>query len=136
VTIPKGATIESAVLQAAAYQDAWIWVRFTIQAEAAGTCGAFNAGSPPSRRPLTAESGLYDANDQWSANTYYGLGKISNVVQAIVNRSDWQAGNSLCVILHGDGTRWGRKFVYSFEGDAALAPRLLIDYLYAATAAP
>jgi len=50
------------------------------------------------------------------------------VVQEVVNRGDWASGNSLSVILKGTGSAWGRKFVRSYNGSAANAPKLVITY--------
>jgi hypothetical protein len=50
------------------------------------------------------------------------------VVQEVVNRADWQSGNSLSIIVRGTGGAWGRKFVRSYEAGASFAPRLVVTY--------
>src|SRR5258708_9251932 len=53
---------------------------------------------------------------------------MAPVVQGVINRADWQSGHSLSLILTGTGSAWGRKFVTSVDGSAALAPKLVISY--------
>jgi hypothetical protein len=65
---------------------------------------------------------------QWLANTWYSLNETATVVQAVINRPDWQSGNSLSIILKGGGSAWSRKFVTSMNGSATNAPRLVITY--------
>jgi secreted PhoX family phosphatase len=52
-------------------------------------------------------------------------GDISKVIQAIVDRTGWKAGNSLAVMIKGIGTREAE----SFDGDAPKAPMLVVEYL-------
>jgi len=53
---------------------------------------------------------------------------MATVIQAVINRADWSSGNRLSIILRGNGQAWARKFFYSYEGNPALAPRLVIVY--------
>jgi hypothetical protein len=50
------------------------------------------------------------------------------VIQEVVNRGDWANGNSLSVILKGTNGQWGRKYVESYDGTPANAPKLVITY--------
>jgi secreted PhoX family phosphatase len=50
---------------------------------------------------------------------------IAKVIQAIVNRPGWKAGNALAVMIKGVGTREAE----SFDGDAPKAPLLVVEYL-------
>ena len=47
---------------------------------------------------------------------------LAVVLQEIVDRSDWSAGNALALILSGDG----RRVAESYDGTAA--PELVIQY--------
>lgn len=49
---------------------------------------------------------------------------LSALVQEIVDRAGWQAGNDLGFVLSGSGTRTAE----SYEGDASKAPLLHIEY--------
>jgi len=57
------------------------------------------------------------------------LNDIKTIIQEIVNRPDWQAGNTLSIVLRGTASGvWSRKFVKSFEAGASTAPKLVITY--------
>jgi hypothetical protein len=49
---------------------------------------------------------------------------INPIVQEIVDRQEWSSGNSLAVIISGTG----RRSAESFDGDAAGAPVLHVEY--------
>ncbi|MEK7326405.1 MAG: hypothetical protein AAB217_14235, partial [Chloroflexota bacterium] len=67
-------------------------------------------------------------NTQWQSATWYSLDETNLVIQEVVNRADWQSGNSLSVIVKGTGSSWGRKSVGSYNGSATYAPKLVISY--------
>jgi type IV pilus assembly protein PilY1 len=100
----------------------------TIAADAAGNSAAFSSTSKPSQRSLTTATATYTDNTNWSANTWYTSGDLSAVIQELVNRPDWSGGNSLSLILKGNGSAYSRKFIKSYEGGAATAPRIVITY--------
>jgi hypothetical protein len=77
---------------------------------------------------LTTAQVAHSSDVEWQANTWYSLDEMAEVVQEVVNRGDWASGNSLSVILKGTGSAWGRKFVRSYDGAAANAPKLVITY--------
>jgi hypothetical protein len=49
---------------------------------------------------------------------------IKSLVQAVVNKSGWTSGNSMAFFIKGNGTRE----VESYDGDAANAPLLVVQY--------
>jgi hypothetical protein len=51
---------------------------------------------------------------------------LSPVIQEIINQSGWTSGNSLVIIITGGKTV--KRVAESFEGDAAGAPLLHIEY--------
>lgn len=128
VSVPRNATLTSARLQFASSGNQWITIGLTMQAENAANCATFTTASRPSLRTLTTPSVAHSSNANWTINTYYFFENIATVLQPIINRSDWASGNSLCLILKGTGSLWVRKFAHSFEGNPALAPRLIITY--------
>jgi type IV pilus assembly protein PilY1 len=129
VAVPRNAIITSARLEFASPTNSWISIKFTMRSQASGNCTAYSTNSRPSQRTLTTPSVTHQSNQLWLADQYYALNDISPVIQAVVNRGDWTSGNNLCLILKGMGKQWGRKFVYSFDGNPALAPRLVITYV-------
>jgi hypothetical protein len=127
--IPVGAAITSAYLQVYSSQSQWMTYAFSIAADAVGNSAAFSSTSRPSQRTRTTSTVTHSDDVNWAANTWYALDEMKAVVQEVVNRADWQSGNSLSIILKGTGSgTWGRKFVSSFDGNAANAPKLIVSY--------
>lgn len=136
VQIPKGAKINSARLAVQAAGESWIQMRFQIAGENSGNSTAFSSNSRPSQRQLTTNKVLHRSDVKWSANNWYTLDEMNKIIQEIVNRPDWQSGNSISIILKADGSGWGRKFVKSFDAGATTAPKLLVNYDTAGTIQP
>ncbi|MEK7324904.1 MAG: choice-of-anchor Q domain-containing protein, partial [Chloroflexota bacterium] len=133
LTIPPGATITSAHLEVFSSQSQWVSMSMNIAAEAIGDSPTFSTGNLPSQRTLTTQQVSHSSNVQWQASTWYSLNEMGPVVQEVVNRADWQGGNSLSVILKGTGSSWGRKSVTSYDGSTVNAPKLVISYTTGAT---
>ena len=56
--------------------------------------------------------------------------QMDNPVQEVLNRSGWQAGNTLAVMLYDNGTIGDVEFqCYSYEGDLTKRPRLQLNFL-------
>ncbi len=127
VNVPQGTTITSAKLLVYAI-GGWIQMDFIMAAENSGNSAPFSSSSIPSSRPLTNQKITHSSNSSWAANTWIDLNNISGPVQEVVSRADWKAGNSLSVIIKGNGNINGRKFVTSFDGNSNNAPKLLITY--------
>ncbi len=128
VTIPRNATITSARLEVNAASTAWITLGFEFGIEAAASSAAFSAASLPSARTLLAPRVLHSSNQQWTTDSWIVLNDLSTILQALVNRADWNPGNALGMVLRGTAGAWSRKPIKSFETAAAMAPRLVVTY--------
>ncbi|MBI2617784.1 hypothetical protein HYW55_06635 [Candidatus Gottesmanbacteria bacterium] len=128
ISIPKGAKILSAKFEVYSPTSPWISMSFTIRGDNIGNSPIFTNTNKPSQRALTQSKVNHSSNSKWTANTWYSFGDISPIIQEIVNKSDWNSGNNLSLILKGTGAKFGRKFVTSFDGSASLAPKLTINY--------
>ncbi len=128
VTIPPNATISSARLELYSTQSQWITIGFTMKADNVGNSALFTTSSKPSQRTLTTQQVAHSSNVSWLANTWYQLDNMSSVVQAVTSRGDWASGNSLSIVLKGSTGAYARKFVQSYDGAAARAPRLIVTY--------
>jgi type IV pilus assembly protein PilY1 len=127
VNIPRGTTIKSAYVKVYSQTTQWIQLSFSINGEATGNSSTFGS-SLLSSKALTSAQVSYSSNENWTANSWYNLSDITSIIQEIVNRSDWNANNSLSLIMKGTGSAYGRKFIYSFDGGSAYAPQLVINY--------
>jgi hypothetical protein len=128
LAIPRNATITAARLEVQAASTQWLTIGLEIGLEAAASSAVFSAAAPPSARTLLTPRTPHSSNAQWLANTWYSLGDVTALVQALVNRGDWNLGNAAAFVLRGTGGAFGRKFVRAFEGGAAAAPRLIVSY--------
>lgn len=128
VNIPKGAQILSAKLEVYSPNSPWISMSFALAGHNTGNSPTFSTTNKPSQRPLTMAKFNHSSNVKWNTNTWYSFGNFKTVLQEIINRSDWQSGNSISLILKGTGTKYGRKYVTSFDGNPSLSPKLVITY--------
>jgi len=137
LNIPVGATITEARLEFYTSSAQWIQIDVLIAAEAADNSQTFSNSSRPSGRAFTTNRIEHHSNESWPGNTWNTLtGNLSSVMQEVVSRAGWQPGNSLSVILKGIGTPFGRKFVTSYDGNPAFAPRLVVRYTVPTLPAP
>lgn len=128
LTIPQGATITSARLEVYSVQNQWVNLSYEMAFEDVGNSTTFTTATRPSTRTLTAAKVAHNSNVNWAANTTYQLDNVANSLQQVVNRGDWQPGNSASLILRGTGGDWARKFIRSYEGNATQAARLVVTY--------
>ena len=127
VQVPNGATITSAEVQFTADETGNASTNLVIRAErndnsAPIATTAFNISS----RPRTVASVAWPV-PAWLTVGAAGPGQLTpnlaSVVQEVVNRPGWAAGNALTVILTGSG----RRAAESFEGGAP--PVLRVQYV-------
>ncbi|MCW2285377.1 hypothetical protein M2323_003316 [Rhodoblastus acidophilus] len=131
VNIPVGATITNAYIQ---FQAKEVWTgatSVTIRADASANAAAFTTATNnvSSRTKTSASVGWSIA--PWSTIGAAGVDQrtpdLTSVVQQIVNTSGWAALNSMAFIVTGSGTRTA----WAYDGNAAAAPLLHIEYTMA-----
>lgn len=123
VQIPQNARITSAKLQVQSSQNQWLQVDMSLYADASAHATAL--GNLSQKTPTVAKV-THSSNSKWIKATKYSLDDISAVIQELVNKADWKAGNGIVLIAKGTGSAYGRKFITSIEGKSA--PQLLISY--------
>ena len=128
VQIPPGAIIQKAQLQVKSAQNQWISMGFLMFGEAADNSLVFNSSNRLSTRPLTGSFVSHSSDSSWNVNTWYTLEDIKTVVQEVVGRPGWTAGNNFSIILKGTGGPWGRKSVKARNSGAANGAKLVIEY--------
>jgi len=129
IDIPQGAIITSAYLQFRADEADSGATSLLIRGEDADNAAAFaNLTNNVSSRTQT------DAAVGWSPAAWTTVGEaglaqrtpdLSGIVQEVVGRAGWSALNDMAFIITGTGTRTAE----SFEGGAAKAPLLHIEYV-------
>lgn len=126
VNISQGTRISGAKIRLYIPTTAWITSNVVIAADNTGNSPMFSSSSRPSMRTLTNAKVSYNANSRWDGGRWYELVDISPVIQEVVNRSDWRSGNSISIIIKGNGGQWGRKYVAAFDRGVETAPQLQI----------
>ena len=134
LTIPKGSLIKSAKIQFQVdntnknTDPCNVW----IKTQAASNPPSFDANIPfnISSRPTSTDSvnwsipaGSWNAIGQNGADQ--ATSDLSQLVQAMVNRNDWNAGNAMVFLINGSGLRESE----SFDGLPSGAAKLIIDFI-------
>ncbi len=127
IQIPEGATIQSATIRFRAASNDYSNSNLTISAEAADNPNGFsndddNISDRYDSGNTVSWNGVANFNYNW---TYY-TPDISLILQNLVNRTGWESGNNMAIIVRrSTGTRRVRSRNYS----SSRAPRLDITYV-------
>jgi len=127
LTIPKGAVITTAYVQFAAELNESGATSLGIHGQAADNPATFaGVNLNVSARPRTVDSVSW-VPPAWTAGAAGAAQRtpeLKTLIQGIVDRAGWASGNALVLIITGTGVRTA----YSFDGNAALAPLLHVEY--------
>ena len=127
LSIPPGATISRAYLQFTTSGAQTTTTSLTLRAEAADNPITFSVSSKVAARPRGAASTSW-APVAWNvvgeASASQRTPELAALIQEVVNRPGWASGNALVIFV--DGT--GRRSAYAFDGNAAAAPLLHVEY--------
>ncbi|WNJ20200.1 Ig-like domain-containing protein [Pontibacter sp. G13] len=128
ISVPQGATIDAAYIQFTCDETNTGTTNLTIQGHDTDDAAAFSTSSyNVSNRTRTS------ASVNWSPASWSSVGQsgsaqrtpeMKSIVQEIVNRGGWSAGNDMVMILTGTGERTAE----AYEGSAGSAPLLHIEY--------
>jgi hypothetical protein len=126
VAIPQGAKISEAYLVFAADEVHSGDTTLVFHGQADDNAPAFDSNDRNvSDRPTTSASATWENVPAWTQlHQSYQSVDLSPIIQEIVNRPGWSAGNSLVIIVTGSG----RRVAEAYDGEPALAPRLHIGY--------
>lgn len=117
------------------------WIRFTaheadgdpasllISAEDAGDAAPFDeAPFDLTSRPIIAASAAWDDVSPWAAEHYRHITPdLTDLVQTLIDRPDWDEGNAMAFLVSGSGTRRAKPF----ESGYLVAPALYVEYALA-----
>ncbi|CAM3586907.1 PilC/PilY family type IV pilus protein [Parendozoicomonas haliclonae] len=126
--IKKGATIVDAYLEVTASQNSNRNITVNIAAHDNDNSPVYNTNwNSISGRTKTSNTVDWTINSNWSNGNVYRSNSITDVVQEVVNRDGWQAGNSISFILDRTGSGNNRdRGIHSWDGNAGEAPRLVV----------
>jgi len=131
VTIPQGSTITTAYLTFRARTTRTQTPIYSkIRGEAADNAAQFSDYANYSGRARTTAQVLWNDIPAWTAGNDYNSPEIKTVIQEIVNRAGWAAGNALVIFWddHDGNTSAGIRHAQSYNMDATNAPKLHIEY--------
>jgi hypothetical protein len=125
LSIPQGATILSAYLEFETDETGNDPTTIEIRAQASDHALEFTT-TPYNltNRPTTAASILWDVPAWNVIDQKHPSPDISILVQEVVNRTGWQSGNDLVLVIDGIGKRTSE----SYDGEATAAPLLHVEY--------
>jgi hypothetical protein len=127
VTVPRGATITNAYIQFRVDEVSTAAASLTVRAEAADNPPTYTtaAGNVTAR---ATTGGVAWTPPGWPTTNVADVGQrtpnLASLVQAVVNRSGWNAGNAMAFQISGTG----RRTADAFEGGANFAPLLHVEY--------
>lgn len=139
VWIPQGATITTAYLTVTCYQSfASAEVKTRIRGEDVDDATAFSDFADFDARVRTTACVDHDDIPTWTVGVEYTTPDFKDVIQEIVDRGGWAPGNAMVIFWDDFDDRTAHepsKFRnwYAFDGDAAKAPILYIEWTYADT---
>jgi type IV pilus assembly protein PilY1 len=129
VNIPQGVQIVSARLKIRSYNSTLTGAIYgKIEAEAADSSGAFGSARRIGSLPRTSASVNWDFDEPWSENTWYESPDIADVIQEVIDRGGWSAGNSLA-ILYSTRSKGGYRNFSAYDRGGDHAPKLEITYV-------
>ncbi len=129
--IPQGAIITKAYIQFTVDEKSTASCNLMIQGEASGNSLTFvNTQNNVSQRPKTTTNVTWVPakwNTVGASGTAQQTPDIKNIIQEIVNRSDYQSIGNLTFIFTGTG----KRVAESYEGSSTKAALLHVEYLSA-----
>lgn len=128
ITAPKGAVIKSAYIQFAADETHVDPTNLIIHGQASDNAVTFDSVNKVANRPKTAASVAWNGVPAWTADAVPGAAEqtpdLKAVLQEIVNRGGWAAGNSAVFLVTGSG----KRVADSYDGSIDRAPKLLYSF--------
>lgn len=130
VTIPGGATIQSAYITAnqnlATHDGAG--VKTNIYLEDADTAVAPTSRAEHAADVRTTAFTAWD-DDEWAVDTDKDSPDIASVVQEVVDRGSWASGNAMMILWDDDGSDADSYYEpHSYDQSAGVSIRMHVEY--------
>ncbi len=129
IHIPQGATIVVAYLQLHLIGVAAVCTEATCYGVDEDNTTTF--ADDPFARAVTTANANFDGN-QWASlglGVYRNTPSIKDIIQEIVNRSGWVAGNAMGFFILNDGTTNGCLIGFKpYEGVPSTPPKIYIEW--------
>lgn len=132
ITLPRGTGIAQAYLVFTVDGVYTTTLTVAFYGESSGNAQTFsNTSSPASRPRLSGVSTVWSipSSDMWARGQIRQSPDITAIIQAIIDRSDWQSGNALAILAEPTGgtAAGAHRRVFAFErAGIASSARLVI----------
>lgn len=127
ISVPRGVTIRTATLQVKATNTPSNRGTISITGAKLANVVAFSDTNKANSLAATTASASW-APAAWATGTSYTSVDLSNVIQEIINQTDWDKGNALALVLKGNQTT-GQPQMAAVDAGASGAAVLSITYL-------
>jgi len=128
VNVPQGALITNAYIQFTAEEVGTVATSLTIEGEATDNAPPFTLNSYDVSSRTNTSASVNWAPPAWNTIGSAGAGEkspdITNIIDEIVSRPGYVQGNSIALIVTGNGKRGA----YPYDASPAQAPELCITY--------
>ncbi len=129
---PPGSTILDAYVQFKVDEKRSGSTTLTIHGEAANSAATFTSSSRNVSSRTKTTASVSWSPPAWTSTGAAGLQQrtpsLAAILQEIVGRSGWSAGNSLALIVTGDTTsKSNSRIAESYDGDSGGAPLLHVE---------
>ncbi|MFT4809425.1 MAG: type IV pilus assembly protein PilY1, partial [Paraglaciecola sp.] len=131
INIPRGAVITNAFIRFSSNGFNSGATNLTFSGELISNSITFSETSNNiSDRTKTSNSVLWDTDNDWPVSNETTVSPdLSSIIQEIVDQSDWCGGNSLNIIVDGQGISTSSERVSpAFEDGQGLGPQLVVVY--------
>ncbi|MEC7469059.1 MAG: VWA domain-containing protein, partial [Pseudomonadota bacterium] len=126
VNIPQGATVSSAYIEFTAYDsDYGSGASMLIQGIDADDISNFRNHGRYDLQNVAKTAGVNWSMPSFRKNRSYQTVDVSSIINSIVGRGGWQAGNALGFVLSNFSNVRG---AYSYTGKPSAAPRLYVQF--------
>lgn len=125
VSIPQGATIESAYFELVSRSSSTSTTSVSIYGEDADNAATFSQASKISTRTSTSATESWIMPYWSAADITYQSPDITDIVQEIVSRSGWSSGNAMNIMMSETS---GNRSAKSYNNSTSEAPRLVVQY--------
>jgi hypothetical protein len=125
LNIPQGATITGASITFVAEGDKTESTEIQIYAHDTDNAGAFSSSDDDiTGRTATSNKVTWEPGS-WTKYTSYTTPDLTDVVQEVVNRTNWSANNNMVFIFKAID---GHRDAYTYDGNTSRVPTLTVTY--------
>jgi PKD repeat protein len=126
IDIPKQAQITNAYIEFETDETGSSESTLEIFAEDTANSTSFSANKYDiTNRQTSTDSIIWNNLESWNKTSEkHKTPDLSTLIQAIIDKQDWNAGNALSIIINGSG----RRTAESYDGEHTAAPLLHIEF--------